>query len=72
MRVATMNSSATRFLYLTPDQNNVLQLATLDLNPASLGLAPSVTNPTLDPTFAGFPPRSTVPGTGAVGVDRCW
>jgi hypothetical protein len=51
MSAATMSSGATRFLYLSSDPNNVLQLATMDLNPGSLGPSPSVTDPQLDPTF---------------------
>ncbi len=51
MRVATMNGSATRFLYLAPGLNNALQLATLDINPGGLGAAPNVTDPQIDPTY---------------------
>ncbi len=45
---ATMNSSASRFVYLF---DRPLQLATLEVNPDSLGDAPSIANPTIDPPF---------------------
>src|SRR5712692_8029832 len=49
---ATMNGSATRFLYVArPFFAQPLQLATLEINPTSLGDAPSITNPTIDPPF---------------------
>ena len=52
MPVATMNARATRFLYLTnAGSNGVRQLATLDLNPTSLGDAPSLTGASIEPDF---------------------
>ena len=45
---ATMNSSANRFVYLF---DRPLQLARLEINPESLGDAPSIANPTIDPPF---------------------
>ncbi|HWQ32963.1 MAG TPA: BACON domain-containing carbohydrate-binding protein [Blastocatellia bacterium] len=63
MLKATMNSSATRFLYVidcTGNFNGCLlpQLAVLDLNPVSLGQAPSVTEPKIDPSFVLTQSRS--------------
>lgn len=57
---ATMNGDATRFAYISGDVNNVRQLATLEINPASLGLSPSVTEPTINPAFILTNARSTV------------
>jgi hypothetical protein len=48
---ATMNATATRFLYISGDANGFAQLATLDINPASPGAAPSITNPTVNPPY---------------------
>ena len=45
--LVTMNGTATRFLYVWGGG----QLATIDLNPALLGSAPSITNPTLNPDY---------------------
>jgi hypothetical protein len=51
MYVATMNESATRFLYITgpAEAGKPGQLATLDLNPATLGDAPLISSVTIDP-----------------------
>jgi hypothetical protein len=54
-----MNDSATRFLYLSGDRNGVPQLAILDLNPGSLGAAPSITNASVNPPFVLTQGRST-------------
>ena len=43
----TMNSLASRFLYITRDDAGIPQLATLDINPSALGDAPSITAPAL-------------------------
>jgi hypothetical protein len=57
MVAATMNDSATRFLFITNEASTgrvdggQRQLATLDLNPTSLGDAPSVTGAIVDPAF---------------------
>jgi hypothetical protein len=52
MGAATMNDKATRFLYITNGgTTGFRQLAKLDLNPASLGDAPSVTGAVVDPGF---------------------
>src|SRR5260370_41689027 len=54
-----MNDSATRFLYIAADAKGVRQLATLDLNPASLDGAPSITSATVNPPFVLTKGRST-------------
>jgi Tol biopolymer transport system component len=52
MAATTMNDRATRFLYLTnAGSTGVRQLATLDLNPSSLGDAPTVSSTIVDPGF---------------------
>jgi hypothetical protein len=48
---ATMNSSATRFLYFALPFGQPPQLATLEINPNSLGAAPSITSPAIAPSF---------------------
>ena len=49
---ASMTDSATRFLYKADyNTGQPLQLAILDVNPASLGLAPAVTNPKIAPPY---------------------
>jgi hypothetical protein len=53
---ATMNASATRFFYFALPFG---QLATLEINPGSLGAAPSITNPGIDPPFVLTRGRST-------------
>ena len=45
--LATMNGTADRFVYSSTDDAGIAQLATLDINPAGLGEAPSVSSPTL-------------------------
>jgi hypothetical protein len=53
----TMNANATRFEYLTPTGNDsqafntIPQLATIELNPTTLGSAPTVSEPSIDPPF---------------------
>ena len=49
---ATMNGAANRFIYLFTDNAAILQIVTLDLDPASLGASPSITTPSLNPLFA--------------------
>lgn len=51
--VVTMNATATRFLYIVGPAaaGGRGQLATLDLNPSSLGDAPRITNVAIDPNF---------------------
>src|SRR5262249_30307117 len=56
---ATMNYSATRFLYLAGDARGIPQLVTLDLNPGSLGAAPSIPNASVNPPFLLSQNRST-------------
>ena len=48
---ATMNSSGTRFLYGADYSAGPLQMAILDVNPASLGPAPAVTEPKIAPPY---------------------
>ena len=45
--LATMDGTADRFSFSSPDDAGVPQLATLDLNTTTLGEAPVVTSPTL-------------------------
>ena len=47
----TMNANGTAFAYVCIDSNNVFQLAICQINPASLGVAPSVTAPDLNPPY---------------------
>ncbi|MGH9940534.1 MAG: Ig-like domain-containing protein [Blastocatellia bacterium] len=49
---ATMNGAANRFIYLFTDNAAILQIVTLDLDPASLGASPSIAAPSLNPLFA--------------------
>jgi hypothetical protein len=60
--LATMNASATRLLY-----SNNGQLATADINPSSLGAAPSLTNPTLTPDYILTGQRSKAIVTARLG-----
>ena len=46
-----MSGNAKRFLFLMAGENNVLQLATLDIDPVTFGDAPEVDNPSLTPAF---------------------
>jgi hypothetical protein len=56
---ATMNAEATRFLYLARGAKDLLQLATLDLNPGSLGDAPAIAEAKVTPEFVLLDGRST-------------
>jgi hypothetical protein len=47
----TMNSSGTRFLYGADYNAGPVQLATVDLDPPGLGLAPAVTDPKIAPPY---------------------
>ena len=50
--LASMNDSATRFLYrIDYNTGQPVQLARLDLNPSGLGLAPAVTDPKIAPPY---------------------
>ncbi|HEX4951461.1 MAG TPA: choice-of-anchor D domain-containing protein, partial [Blastocatellia bacterium] len=56
MGAATMNSGATRFLYVMDCTSNfrgceLPQLGVLDLNPVNLGQSPGVTEPRIEPNF---------------------
>lgn len=69
--VATMNSSATRFLYLAGDQNRVEQLAVLDIDPVNFGEAPSITRPSTDPAYVltnGRSPSAISAGVSATNT----
>jgi Tol biopolymer transport system component len=46
----SMSSDSSRLVYWSKDAAGVVQLAVLDVNPMSAGMAPSVTSPTLAPT----------------------
>lgn len=69
-----MDSNGTHFAFLTPLDGNsgTLQVGTAELNPASLGLAPTVTDASSSPAYIttsgnapGFACRPT-PTTGLV------
>jgi hypothetical protein len=45
----TLNAAGNRILYQATDGAGINQLATLDINPASLGSAPQIANPGLNP-----------------------
>ena len=47
----SMDGSATKFLYLFKDSKGKWQLAVGEMNPSSLGEAPSITNPKIQPSF---------------------
>lgn len=47
----TMNGDATRYAYVAFPPNQTNQLATMRVNPASLGVAPSITNPIVTPSY---------------------
>lgn len=49
LSLPTMNRDATRILYLSLDDRNISQLTILDLNPADLGAAPSISEAAVDP-----------------------
>lgn len=47
----SMDGSATKFLYLDKDSKGNWQLVVAEMNPSSLGEAPSITNPKIQPPF---------------------
>ena len=63
-----MNSTATRFVYsfVAPGtySQGLTQLASAEINPASLGAAPSIVNPSLNPgaVAAGGAPATVIAG----------
>ena len=65
---ATMNGSATRFFYFALPFAQPRQLATLEINPDSLGDAPSITGPTIDPPFVLTRGRSTATVSASVSA----
>lgn len=64
----TMNGEATRFLYISGDADGVRQLATLDLNPARLGGAPSIGAPKAEPASVRTDGRSNATVSAQVSV----
>jgi hypothetical protein len=74
---AVMDASGTRFSFFTPVGSDHLQIATAELNPGSLGVAPTITDPSANPpyftinghspmfTFSPTPTNGLVPGGGA-------
>jgi hypothetical protein len=48
---ATMSSDGKRFAFNTNDPNNYNQVATAEVNPPTLGEAPQISNPALNPAF---------------------
>ena len=48
---ATMDNNGTRFLFLFSDDSNLSQLALLEIDPTSIGEAPRVTEPMIEPPF---------------------
>ena len=73
MFVPSMSASGTRFSYLRADANNIEQLATAEIT-TTLGSAPNLSNPTIDPSFLLTNGRSattlTVRATAGPGVNR--
>jgi hypothetical protein len=54
---ASMSGDGNRFLFTAPSASGSVQFALAEINPASLGAAPSIVNPTVDPP--------SVPGDGS-------
>jgi hypothetical protein len=50
----TMNTSASRFVYISKDDAGIPQLATMDINPTALGGAPAITSPALTQAVIGL------------------
>jgi hypothetical protein len=67
---ATMDSAATRFLYVAQPTlfGEVEQLATLELNSTNLGEAPRITGATIDPTFVLSKGRSSATVSASVSA----
>jgi hypothetical protein len=51
MYLPSMDGSATKFLYLEKDNKDNWQLVIEEMSPSSLGEAPIITNPKIQPTF---------------------
>ncbi len=60
LNLPSMDNSATRFVYFSTQSDGRHQLATLEINPANLGEAPSVSDPNTDPNFVLTDSRSKV------------
>jgi Mg-chelatase subunit ChlD len=70
---ATMDAAATRALYLFQPVGQPLQLVRLDLNPADLGGAPTITDGRVDPAFVLTETRSNATISARVsGGDNLW
>jgi hypothetical protein len=63
---ASMDSTATHFLYISGDAQNVQQLATLDIDPLDLGSAPLIVDPAINP--ASIPVGGAQAATVSAGV----
>jgi Abnormal spindle-like microcephaly-assoc'd, ASPM-SPD-2-Hydin len=61
----TMNAAGNRILYQSIDSTGINQLATMDINPASVGSAPQISDPGLNPGFVSVSSgsRSTLMAT---------
>jgi hypothetical protein len=66
---ATMDETASRFVYTNQDAKGVRQLATMELNPTSAGSAPAITNATVDPSFVLTNGRSAAAISARVTTD---
>ena len=64
--LATMNSSATRFLSVFYDPNGVVQMSTIDVNPSSVGVAPNISSASVNPIYLLTNGRNTVTATAKV------
>lgn len=63
---ATMDESATRFLYVNRDARGVFQLVSMEMNAGRMGDAPSVTEATITPAFVLTNYRSAATVTARV------
>jgi hypothetical protein len=67
---ATMDGTATQFLYMAADAQNIQQLATMMLDPPQIGDAPMVANVAIDPAFVLAESRSSATLTALVSTTQ--
>jgi len=65
-----MNSSASRFVYITKDPENRFQLASAEINPVGLAEAPAVSEPRVEPGFVITDGRSSVTLSSRVNTNN--
>jgi hypothetical protein len=67
-----MNANASRFVHKNADDKNIAQLMLVEVNPADLGAAPALADPTFTPAMVTVPgldtARATVRATGTAGL----